>query len=92
MERRRRHPAGLLDPHVANAGLLFTEQGRKALAGIYCDIGLRHGLPTLLLTPTWRANEERGARAGLAGRDIFGVLNEGPYQPVGPFCFTWASR
>ncbi|OJT21283.1 homocysteine methyltransferase [Archangium sp. Cb G35] len=74
VERLRRHPAGLLDPHVANAGLLFSPEGREALAGIYRDyrdIGLRHGLPTLLLTPTWRANEERLARAGLAGRDVF---------------------
>ncbi|RKG57894.1 homocysteine S-methyltransferase family protein [Corallococcus sp. CA054B] len=75
VERLRRHPAGLLDPHVANAGLLFNPEGREALAGIYRDyrdIGLRHGLPTLLLTPTWRANAERLARAGLAGRDVFG--------------------
>ncbi|WNG53718.1 homocysteine S-methyltransferase family protein [Archangium gephyra] len=74
VERLRRHPAGLLDPHVANAGLLFSPEGREALAGIYRDyrdIGLRHGLPTLLLTPTWRANAERLARAGLAGRDVF---------------------
>jgi homocysteine S-methyltransferase len=74
VERLRRHPAGLLDPHVANAGLLFDPEGREALAGIYrdyLDIGLRHGLPTLLLTPTWRANAERLARAGLAGRDVF---------------------
>ncbi|WP_223641963.1 homocysteine S-methyltransferase family protein [Corallococcus sp. EGB] len=75
VERLRRHPAGLLDPHVANAGLLFRPEGREALASIYRDyrdIGLRHGLPTLLLTPTWRANAERLARAGLAGRDVFG--------------------
>ncbi|NOJ97875.1 homocysteine S-methyltransferase family protein [Corallococcus coralloides] len=75
VERLRRHPAGLLDPHVANAGLLFNPEGREALAGIYRDyrdIGLRHGLPTLLLTPTWRANAERLARAGLTGRDVFG--------------------
>ena len=75
VERLRRHPAGLLDPHVANAGLLFTPEGREALAGIYRDyrdIGLRHDLPTLLLTPTWRANAERLALAGLAGREVFG--------------------
>lgn len=75
VERLRRHPEGLLDPHVANAALLFRPAGRAALAGIYRDyrdIGLRHGLPTVLLTPTWRANSERLARAGLAGRDVFG--------------------
>ncbi|RKH68811.1 homocysteine S-methyltransferase family protein [Corallococcus interemptor] len=79
VERLRRHPAGLLDPHVANAGLLFHLEGREALAGIYRDyrdIGLRHGLPTLLLTPTWRANAERLARAGLTGRDVFGEAVE----------------
>lgn len=54
VERVRRHPAGLLDPHVANASLLFGPDGRELLVGIYRDyrdIGLRHGLPTLLLTP-----------------------------------------
>ncbi|WP_434347598.1 homocysteine S-methyltransferase family protein [Myxococcus virescens] len=74
VERLRRHPAGLLDPHVANASLLVAPEGREALAAIYRDyrdIGLRHGLPTLLLTPTWRANAERLARAGLTGRDVF---------------------
>lgn len=74
VERVRRHPGGLLDPHVANAGLLFRPDGREVLAGIYRDyrdIGLRHGVPTLLLTPTWRANAERLDRAGLTGRDVF---------------------
>ncbi|WP_375768438.1 hypothetical protein NR798_43290 [Archangium gephyra] len=33
VERLRRYPAGLLDPHVANAGLLFVPEGREALAG-----------------------------------------------------------
>lgn len=83
VERLRRHPEGLIDPHVANAGLLYAPRAREALAGIYRDylaIGLRHGLPTVLLTPTWRANRERLERAGLAGRDVlgdaFGLLAE----------------
>lgn len=74
VERLRRHPEGQLDPHVANTSLLFGPEGREALATIYRDyrdIGLRHGLPTLLLTPTWRANAERLERAGLAGRDVY---------------------
>jgi homocysteine S-methyltransferase len=74
VERLRRLPGETVDPHVANAGLVLEPAGRAALAGIYRqyrDIGLAHGLPTLLLTPTWRANAERLARAGLAGRDVF---------------------
>ncbi|HSP80862.1 MAG TPA: homocysteine S-methyltransferase family protein [Myxococcaceae bacterium] len=75
VERLRRHPDGMLDPHVVNAALLYSPRGREALAGIYRDylgIGRRHGLPTVLLTPTWRATRERIERAGLADRDVLG--------------------
>lgn len=75
VERLRQHPDGKMDPHVVNASLLYSPRGREALAGIYREyqrLGLRHGLPTVLLTPTWRATRERIERAGLADRDVLG--------------------
>jgi homocysteine S-methyltransferase len=68
VERLRRMPAIALDQHVANASLLYSDTGRAALAelwGGYLGVAARSGMPMLLLTPTWRANSERLALAGL---------------------------
>jgi len=63
IERLRRDPAAPpLDPHIANAGLIHSADGRAALARIYrqyLDIGKAHKLPMITLAPTWRANPER---------------------------------
>ncbi|NVN92506.1 MAG: homocysteine S-methyltransferase family protein [Desulfuromonadales bacterium] len=75
IERLRRMPAIRLDERVVNSALIYDQQGREALSAIcrqYLDIGLRHGLPLLLSTPTWRASRQRIAEAGLAGRDLNG--------------------
>ncbi|MFH0883507.1 MAG: homocysteine S-methyltransferase family protein [bacterium] len=55
---------------AANASLLFDRDGREALRDAYreyLEVGRKAGLPLVLLTPTWRANAERLARAGLPG-------------------------
>jgi len=70
VERIRRHASARLDPDIAHAGLVLEEPGRQALREIYdeyLDIGQRHDLPFLSLTPTWRANPERMARSAFAG-------------------------
>lgn len=75
IERLRRSGTVLLDEHVVNSALIYQEEGRAALASIcrqYLEIGLRHDLPMLLSTPTWRAGRERIAAAGLTGRDLNG--------------------
>lgn len=75
IERLRRDPAVRLDPHVLNAALLYTGDGRRALAALYrqyLDIGRAHDLPIVIGTPTWRVNSERLQAAGLAGRDVCG--------------------
>ncbi|MBN2391125.1 MAG: homocysteine S-methyltransferase family protein [Anaerolineae bacterium] len=69
IERLRRDPAATIDPHIANAGLIYSEAGRAALRRIYTqylDIGKAYGLPMITLTPTWRATPERLRRAGFA--------------------------
>lgn len=75
IERLRRNPAIVLDPHVVNSALIYQPASRKALADIcreYLDIGRQFDLPLLLSTPTWRAGRERIAAAGLSGRDLNG--------------------
>lgn len=72
IERLRREPTVTLDPHVLNAALLFDAAGRARLRTIYrgyLDIGRDYALPMIILTPTWRANPERLAAAGLTERD-----------------------
>lgn len=72
-ERLRRMPEIELDPHVAQASLIYDRRGREVLACLYreyLDIGQAHGLPMILLTPTRRAHRSRIERAGIttAGR------------------------
>ena len=70
IERLRRSGDAALDPYVLNAGLVFGDRGREAMASIYrsyLDVGRDHGLPMIVLSPTWRANSERLKAAGLPG-------------------------
>lgn len=67
VERIRRRPDAVLDPHIAHAGLIYDSAGRNILKSIftsYIDIGHRYGLPFLSLAPTWRANPDRIQRSG----------------------------
>lgn len=75
IERLRREFAVELHPELVNAAFVYDPAGRAAQETIYRQYlaaGERHGLPMLLSTPTWRANRERLARAGLADRDVNG--------------------
>lgn len=65
IERLRRDPGITLHPTIANASLLYTTSGAASLARLwrgYLDVGHAHGIPTLVCTPTWRANPERLAQ------------------------------
>lgn len=67
-ETLRRHHSHLMDPHVDETALLFSEEGRRVLAEIireHLDVGQAHGYPMLLGTPSFRAGPERLRRAGL---------------------------
>jgi homocysteine S-methyltransferase len=72
IERLRRKSDHHLDPELENAGLLYHEGGRAAMADMYrgyMDIGSSYGLPMILFTPTWRANPERLRQAGFENHD-----------------------
>jgi S-methylmethionine-dependent homocysteine/selenocysteine methylase len=83
IERLRRSAAGALDPHVLHAGWVYDPAGRTVLEHVYrsyIDAGRDYDLPMVTLTPTWRADTERVARAGRGdvetiNRDGFRFLN-----------------
>ena len=75
VERLRRDPRVRLDDAVAHAAFLYDSVGAAALGAIYLEyfeIARASGLPMVASTPTWRANPERLAAAGLADRDVNG--------------------
>ena len=58
-----------LHPTLEHAGFVIDPAGREVLGKIYreyIDIGQKFGIPMLVGTPTWRANPERSAEAGLS--------------------------
>ncbi len=72
-ERLRHHPRLEEDPHVGNARLLLSAEGRQALAGIYLEylsIAAEASLPMIIQAPTWRVNRVRCKRAGLDVDDM----------------------
>ena len=61
-ERLKREYNITFDEHVAMAGLIYSEQGRKALSELwtgYIEIAKKYGFPFIATTPTRRANKER---------------------------------
>jgi len=68
IERLRRDPAALLDPHVLHAGFVYSDVGRRQLERVcrsYLEIAVESRLPFVIGTPTWRASPERLSAAGL---------------------------
>jgi len=58
-----------LHPVLVNAPLIYTEAGRKALAGLYqkyIDIAVAADMPFLMCTPTWRTNRARVNATGVS--------------------------
>lgn len=65
-ERIKREFCLSFDEHVIMAGLVSTEDGRKALGQLwseYAGIAEKYALPFLATTPTRRANQERVANS-----------------------------
>ena len=61
-----------LHPHLLNTPLIYAPQGRQHLTALYqgfVGVAAAADVPILLTTPTWRANRERLAAAGLC-RDV----------------------
>ncbi len=73
VERVRRGAPGALHPELLTAALALQPAGRALLEPIwrgYLEVARAAGLPIVLLTPTWRANREAVARAGLCGEAL----------------------
>jgi homocysteine S-methyltransferase len=61
-----------MDPNVAHASLLYTQEGRQALTALwreYIDVARENDSGILICTPTWRANPERLARTAFPDVD-----------------------
>lgn len=75
IERVRREFPVEMDPYIAHAGLIYHREGKKVLTRIYrqyADIARDHGMPMILLTPTWRASRERLGLSGLSPEKVNG--------------------
>ena len=73
VERVRRGAPDRLHPELLTAALVLQPDGRALLESIwrgYLAVARAHPLPIVLLTPTWRANREAVARAGLSGEAL----------------------
>ena len=60
-DRLKRAAGDLFDPYLIHLGLLFSEPGRETIAKVYLEyIQAAHdfNFPVIILSPTWRANEE----------------------------------
>ena len=69
LERVRRSRPELLDPHVLNASMVYSEDSRQVLKAIYKEylaIGAAYDLPMIILAPTWRASQARLKAAGFS--------------------------
>jgi S-methylmethionine-dependent homocysteine/selenocysteine methylase len=67
-EQLRRSGVVELHPRLTNAPLIYEATGRDMLAGLYLGymaVARDAQLPFLMCTPTWRANRERVAEAGV---------------------------
>ena len=63
-----------LHPRLENALLIYNEAGKKALSALYQDfinVARTAGIPILVCTPTWRANQERTSTANIT-KDVNG--------------------
>lgn len=73
VERIYRESSFGLDPYLAHASLIYETEKKSFLENIYkqyIDTVKPFSLPMILLTPTWRANKERIALAGLSDKNV----------------------
>ncbi|MDX1711249.1 MAG: homocysteine S-methyltransferase family protein [Rhodovibrionaceae bacterium] len=72
-EKLRRDTSIEVDPEIFHAALIYDEHGAQVLERAhrdYLDIGHRLGLPTIVVTDTWRANFERIKRSRFRDRRV----------------------
>ncbi len=73
LERIRRDPAIVVDPHIFHGGLIYDPAGRAHLAEIhggYAKSAHEAGLPILLFTDTWRCSHNRIEASSYRGRPV----------------------
>ena len=71
IEPLRRSKAVDLHPYLENSLLIYDEAGKKALTVLYhtfIDVARKAGVPIIICTPTWRANQERLSAANITKR------------------------
>lgn len=69
IEILKRTGQAALDPDLQNALLMYDTAGKAAMDQLYqryISVGIEAGVPILICSPTWRANRERVAAAGVA--------------------------
>lgn len=74
IEALRRSGSVRLHPQLENALLIYDKRGRPELEKLYlgfAGIAAAHGLPLMICAPTWRANRQRLASAGIS-KDVNG--------------------
>lgn len=62
IERMAQDPRLIMHPHLCNAPLIYTTEGRQAFYALYKSyfaVALQAGLPMMILSPTWRAGRDR---------------------------------
>jgi homocysteine S-methyltransferase len=68
IESLRRANKVELHPRLVHSPLIYDKNGREELTNLYngfIGVAEKSGLPMITLTPTWRANKERLAEAGI---------------------------
>jgi len=83
IERIKREFKFELNEYIASADMIYDAVGKKVLEKIcnqYISVALRFDLPIIILTPTWRASQERLELAGFREKnvnaDAFNFLSE----------------
>lgn len=67
-------------PELQTAGMLDEPDGREVLHDLwrsYLDVAVRHDLPIVIGTPTWRAGPDRVAAAGRPAADVERLNRQG---------------
>lgn len=73
LERVRRDPRLVLDPHILNGGFIYAAQGRARLAEIhagYMTLAREAGLAMLAFTDTWRCSKRAIDASCFNGRPV----------------------
>lgn len=73
IERIKREFKFELDQYIENAGMIYDNKGKKILDKIYnqyISVAYKFDLPIIILSPTWRANQERLELAGFKDKNV----------------------